>query len=173
MSEALIPVNPGFEYVSYDHDQEKRQINTSIFGMKQRTAQFRSGMGCTLLGVGQESLSGEISLPVHTEPNSTIAWPDGIAKPVEQDYIDYVTLNSAIDAAFAETEATGLRHTKAVVVIHKGQLVAERYAAPISRTTPSLSWSMAKSIINLLIGTLVHQGKIDIYEPAVFAVRDC
>ena len=169
MTEALVPVNPGFSYVSYEKDETQPAIRTSIFGLKPRVAIYRPGMGCTLLGVGQESLSGSISRPPKPAPDAQVPWPVGSAIAEQQSYIDYEQLNQAIAEAFIEP-ATGLRQTKAVVVIHKGQLVAEQYAAPITATTPSLSWSMAKSVTNLLIGTLVQRNKIDINQPAPIAL---
>ena len=66
MREALIPVNPVFEYVSFEHDEKRKLIRTSIFGMKSRTAQYRDGLGCTLLGVDQEFLTGNT---IHREEN--------------------------------------------------------------------------------------------------------
>ena len=64
----------------------------------------------------------------------------------------------------------------AVVVIHRGRLVAERYADviesfdappdPIGPTTPLLSWSMAKSFLHALVGMLVADGRLDPEAPA-------
>lgn len=163
---ALIPANPAFEYVSYVHNKEQRVIETSLLGLKKRKAQFRDGMGCSLMGVGQEQLRGSLVPPLPPELDTDLPWPDGLAAATPKDYIDYGTLENAIDDAFRESSDGGLRHTKAVVVIHNGELIAEQYAAPITRTTPSLSWSMAKSITNLLAGTLVERDQLDIMAPA-------
>ena len=168
MAEALVPVNPALGYVSYEKDAAEQAIHTHIFGLKSRTAKYRPGMGCTLLGVGQESLSGSIVRLQQSAPDPSIAWPEGNALAATKPDIDYQILAKAIDDAFIEP-TTGHRNTKAVVVIHKGELIAEQYAAPISANTPSLSWSMAKSVTNLLIGTLVHKDKLDIMTPAPVA----
>ena len=42
--------------------------------------------------------------------------------------IQYDRLKQALDNAFAERDGEDRIHTRAIVVIHKGQLVAERYA---------------------------------------------
>ena len=169
MREALVPVNPGFSFVSYEKDETEQAIRTNIFGLKPRVAIYRPGMGCSLLGVGQETLSGTINRPEKPMPDSQIAWPLGSAIAEQQSYVNYEQLSRTIDEAFREPD-TGLRQTKAVVVIHKGQLLAEQYAEPITATTPSLSWSMAKSVTNLLIGTLVQRNRIDIKQPAPIAL---
>ena len=46
--------------------------------------------------------------------------------------------------------------TDAVVVIHDGQLVEERYLPGMSPTTPHLLMSVSKSIVGCVAGTLVE-----------------
>ena len=43
--------------------------------------------------------------------------------------------------------------------------MAERYAHDVDPDDTFLSWSMAKSITNALIGILVRQGRLDIHQP--------
>jgi CubicO group peptidase (beta-lactamase class C family) len=69
-----------------------------------------------------------------------------------------------------------LAHTHALVVVHRGRLVAERYQgrlehfdrAPeeIGRATPLLTWSMAKSMLHAAVGILVAAGQLDLRQPA-------
>jgi CubicO group peptidase (beta-lactamase class C family) len=66
--------------------------------------------------------------------------------------------------------------TNAVVVVQGGRLLVERYggvqeffdrpAEAIESTSQLLSWSMAKSVLHMIIGTLVDQGRLDPNEPA-------
>jgi CubicO group peptidase (beta-lactamase class C family) len=61
--------------------------------------------------------------------------------------------------------------TNAVVVIQAGRVLVERYAGmreffdrpsePITAASPLLSWSMAKSVLHFLVGTLVDEGRLD------------
>jgi CubicO group peptidase (beta-lactamase class C family) len=61
--------------------------------------------------------------------------------------------------------------TNAAVVVQGGRVLAERYggvkeyfdrpAEPITSTSPLLSWSMAKSFLHMIIGTLVDHGHLN------------
>ena len=69
-----------------------------------------------------------------------------------------------------------LHQTYAVVVIHRGRLVYERYdgllpqwdkpGKPVCEDTPLLSWSMAKSMLHAAIGILVAEGRLQMDDPA-------
>lgn len=52
-----------------------------------------------------------------------------------------------------------------MVAVQRGKIVAERYAHDVEPDHSFLSWSMAKSITNALVGILVRQGKLDISQP--------
>jgi CubicO group peptidase (beta-lactamase class C family) len=54
----------------------------------------------------------------------------------------------------------------AVVVAHRGRLVAERYRAGIEETTPLISWSMAKSVMAALVGIAAGEGRLSLDGPA-------
>lgn len=56
-------------------------------------------------------------------------------------------------------------HPFAFVVVHKGGVVAECYDKGIGRDTKLLSWSMAKSFVNALIGIMVKDSLLDIHAP--------
>jgi len=55
------------------------------------------------------------------------------------------------------------------VVLHRGRIVGERYADGVTPATPLIGWSMTKSVTNALLGILVLNGKLDMYEPAPIA----
>jgi len=100
-----------------------------------------------------------------TWPGET--WPEG---PVP----DGVDLAPAMDQAF--DSAGPLHQTYAVVVVHHGRLVFERYdgflpqwdkpGKPVLADTPLLSWSMAKSMLHAVIGMLVDEGRLVLEDPA-------
>jgi len=95
------------------------------------------------------------------------AWPEGPLPPG-------VDLSGAMEAAF-DPEGP-LHQTYAVVVVHRGCLVLERYdgllpqwdkpGKPVVRDTPLLSWSMAKSMLHAVVGMLVAEGRLALDDPA-------
>lgn len=72
---------------------------------------------------------------------------------------DSPRLMAALDAAFVEP-ADGGRQTLAVLVAHRGKLVAERYAAPVTAATPLQGWSMNKSLMATWVALLVQEGRL-------------
>ena len=75
-------------------------------------------------------------------------------------------LKAALDHAFEEPAEPPFRRTKAVVVVHDGKVIAERYANGIGIDTPLLGFSMTKSVVNALIGVLTQQGLVTPSMPA-------
>ncbi len=71
-------------------------------------------------------------------------------------------MQAALDWAFSEPDPEHLRRTRAVVIVYKGQIVGERYAAGFDKNTPLIGWSMTKSVMNALVGILVGQGKLSL-----------
>jgi CubicO group peptidase (beta-lactamase class C family) len=92
-------------------------------------------------------------------PWPTQDWPLGDA-PAGAD------LARLVDYAFTPALPEDLRETHALLVVHRGRLVIERYAAGIAASDTLPSWSIAKSITQALLGLVVADGKIDIHAPA-------
>ncbi len=92
-------------------------------------------------------------------------WPIGPANP---------DVDKLVDALVNDTEHYG--KTYAVLVIHHGRVLLERYGhaiphwdrddEPVTATTQLLSWSMAKSVLHSAIGVLVADKQLDIDAPA-------
>jgi CubicO group peptidase (beta-lactamase class C family) len=53
-----------------------------------------------------------------------------------------------------------------VVVVYKGQIIAEKYAEGFDPFTPQIGWSMSKSITNAMVGVMVKKRGFDIFAPA-------
>lgn len=66
-----------------------------------------------------------------------------------------------IDALFTRSD---VGETRAVIVMHDGKIVAERYTKPYSEETRFIGWSMSKTITGVLIGMLVADGKLKLDE---------
>lgn len=132
------------------------------FGIRAR-AVHRPGHGCTLLaGVAEERI-----VPVDPRPPFDGEILTRFFGPEPK--AGSAAVEAAIDAAFAEPDDDGsgrIRATKAVVVLHQGRVLAERYAEGYSRDTPMLSWSMAKSVMAAAVGAMVLDGRLDLKAPA-------
>ena len=105
-----------------------------------------------------------IPLPVQPEdvPWPTLEWSE--APP--PDGVDRVMLDELLDATFSEPQPTTTVRTNAMLVVHRGRIVAERYAEGNGPEEPQPSWSMAKSILHATVGVLVRDGLLDVSQPA-------
>lgn len=127
--------------------------------------------GCATLLIVPEAAS---LVPLAPQPDGVPFpgedWPVGEPPPG-------VELESLLEEMFDEDGP--LRTTYAVVVVHRGRIVAERYggeiehwdrpAEPVTATTQLLSWSMAKSMLHAVVGMLVDEGSLDLHAPAPVA----
>ena len=85
-----------------------------------------------------------------------------------------LSLQPLVDAVFERPDDQGV--SLAMVVLHRGEIVAERYgiapATPFSpaealdASSPLISWSTAKSITHAAVGILVGDGRLDLGAPA-------
>lgn len=89
------------------------------------------------------------------------------SQPVVQRYADDAAVSEAAlkagIAPFFEDPALG--ETRAVVVLHGGLIVAERYAPGYGPDSRLISWSMAKSVTGTLIGFMVADGLLVLDDP--------
>jgi CubicO group peptidase (beta-lactamase class C family) len=115
--------------------------------------------------VGSELLSVPMPpLPPQAEnvPWPTESWPE--AEP--GDDVDRETLARVYRTLFEDADSDRTGETHALLVVHRGRLVAEQYGQGRSQDQKLVSWSMAKSITQALLGMLVRDGKLDLRAPA-------
>ena len=67
--------------------------------------------------------------------------------------VNATMLEAGMQAAFAEPDRAHPRRTRALVVVHAGRIVAERYAPGFNADMPLIGWSMTKMAINALAGS--------------------
>ena len=60
----------------------------------------------------------------------------------------------------------GIR-TDALLIIHDGQIIYERYAAPTTAQTPHLTWSISKSVLAAVLGVAYGEGRFKLDDPAL------
>lgn len=155
---------------SFTVNEEDSSVTGSVWGFAKRKAIYRKGLGATLVNDYSEAeiKSQQFLLPSLPAANrDTILWPDGDKLP---DTLPAVVNKAALDKilsdAMNETRNGKPVHTRAVLVLYDGQLVAEKYATGFDKNTVMLGWSMSKSLTAALIGILVKQGKLEVNAPA-------
>jgi CubicO group peptidase (beta-lactamase class C family) len=165
-NEAIKPkLGPVGGLLQYDIDRQRQEVRTSLAGLVHSRAIYDGPFGCRVVHPGREArfFRGEAD-DIQSSASSPppLAGPDIVA-PVNAE------LSEALDHAFAEDVTGPRRYTKAVVVVYRGHIVGERYADGVTPATPLIGWSMTKSVTNALLGILVGNGKLDMYEPAPIA----
>jgi len=93
-------------------------------------------------------------------PWPTTEWPTG---PLPEG-VDRAALDAAMTEAFGQ-KAPGLGETREVVIIVGGKLVHEQYGTGYNADMKLVSWSMAKSITQALVGIASKQGKVNVDAP--------
>jgi CubicO group peptidase (beta-lactamase class C family) len=153
-----LPANPLVPFLRYRVDDGTGRVSASVLGAWRSTAWFTPGLGCTL--TPQRPTFDAPDPQPALDPD--LPWPDGDG-PAEPGELDPDALDAAIDTAFVEDDPEGrLRSTRAVVVVHQGRLVAERYGEGFDADTPLLGWSMTKSVANALVGRAVAAGDLEV-----------
>lgn len=105
-----------------------------------------------LIGCGG---SGDVPPPL--PPLSAVAMKAVIERPG----VNRERLARAVDTLFSAADTA---ETRAVLVLHNGTIVAERYGPGYHENTRFISWSMAKSVTAVMIGQLVADGRLRLDE---------
>jgi hypothetical protein len=150
--------------VGYHVDPIKREVSTTVAGGFASRAVYRDGLGCILVHQADPS---NAPLPRDLLAGAPVAPPSlpDIAGPAKVTSAN-PALEAAVDRAFAEPSGSPRRLTKAIVVVHDGRVITERYAPGYGIDTPQLSLSMAKTVTNALIGILARDGRLAVDQPA-------
>lgn len=150
-------------------DYERGRLTLTMPDGRSRTAVYNPGLGCTLLPVGEDDIFFE---PVEVRSSlpdpATLDWPMGDRTPdlSSMDGIDLDAMNAALDFAFDDSQQEHPQRARAMVVLHNGRIVGERYAPGFNKDSKLVSWSMGKTITGALIGTLMQQGHFGLDDPA-------
>jgi CubicO group peptidase (beta-lactamase class C family) len=154
----------------YEIDWERKAVAIGApGGTPVMRAVFRQGLGCVILAPDQtfEAIDElpKLELPPLAGDAATIPWPDGdLVKEMElPDEIDPKALQAASDWAFERESPEQI--TLSLLIVYKGQIIHERYAPGVNRSTKTRTWSTAKSIAVTLMGMLADQGKMALDEP--------
>lgn len=152
LQELLIDDLEPLKYIKTDIDYDEKTVTSSFYGIKEFKTVYSDQYGCSLGVSTDELVTGEL----------VTGFP---AESFESNFeIDLNTTNikRIVNESFVESDSEKKRRTRAVVILHKGNLIAEQYSDDINSDTPLLGWSVTKSVMNALTGILVRQGRVDL-----------
>lgn len=166
--EAVKALDLNFSFIKYVksvvNNEEKSVTSRFLWGKSK--AVYREGFGVTLLRDISEEKIRTIKYPSGTTPQysqDTLKWPMGNIISKVDTGIDTVSLGEIAKKIITENAYKG--DAFAFMVLHKGIPAVEAYKPQFTKNTRFLSWSMAKSFVNALVGILVKDGQLDITQP--------
>ncbi|MHB2264303.1 serine hydrolase domain-containing protein [Aliihoeflea sp. PC F10.4] len=154
------PGHPLLRFIDVDVDRERNVVTAGLLGVFGRNqAVYREGLGCASAPDGASERIPALGATARTAPverDASALWPEGDAVDADDPAITAILDNPAMTGS-------GMR---AVVVVHEGRIVGERYGEGFDASTPLLGWSMTKTVSAALYGTLTD--RIDVDEAELF-----
>ncbi|MGA1868525.1 MAG: serine hydrolase domain-containing protein [bacterium] len=152
--------------ISSSIDSIEKTATASLYGFAECKTYYRGDCGCALSSDEVSPVSYKIRV---REGQDSARYPSPKeGQPIEPEKIssmDNPRLMAVLDHAFSEPNPEHPQRTRAVLIVHKGYIVAERYADDIGPNTPLLGWSMTKSVMNALVGILIKEGLLALDTP--------
>jgi CubicO group peptidase (beta-lactamase class C family) len=149
--------------VTYAVDRAQTLVRMT-HGSTTRVAKFYGDQGCIIHPENHDGIYfAPVTVRTRLPDAASQPWPMGDAAPTNAapTGIDSARVDKALDLAFADPDAL----TAAVVIVHKGRIVGERYMPGITKDTQLESWSMGKSLTATLFALLVKEGVYKIDDP--------
>lgn len=110
---------------SIEIDYKDSSVTASVLGLAKRKAIYRNGLGCTLVNdLSEDAIrSQKFTVPVFSNATDT-AWDT----PGDSLHFNKAKLDEAIATAFQHQYNKKPVLTKALLVVYKNKIVAEKYA---------------------------------------------
>ena len=149
------PINLATDKIDFNN----KFATSSALGLLTRKAIFREGLGAVLT-LDKSDEAANYLQPKRVKPDNVTPYPygNGPQKDTLFANINYEKLNKKVASVF------DIEKTRAVVVIYKDQIIAEKYADGFDKNSKILGWSMTKSITSTIFGILQYQKKISVYD---------
>ncbi len=139
-------------------DEERKTVQTSVFGFHPKLAVYREGLGCTLVHDADAAAVRSMTLDKSSVDYGPEIWPDYRVEPLGR-------LRESIEAGF-DPPGTKLLNTRAILVVKSGKIIGEKYAEGFDRHSELAGWSMMKSVNAAIAGLLVKDGILALDAPA-------
>ena len=148
------PGNPLLRLVRVSVDRDEGRVTARILGMfAPGYALYRGALGCTAVPDGDFAAAANAapSEGQAAAEENLATWPDGEG---------VAPANDGRLAALLADEALAGPEMRAMVVVHNGRIVAERYGDGFDARMPLLGWSMTKTVNAALVGRVMLEGKL-------------
>lgn len=157
---------PKIDWAKNTIDATEKYVTATVYGLKERKAIYREGLGATLIN-DDFDVSKPYNVPKRKKLENNLPFPYGNNEPKDTVFtnIDYKKLNATVADAF-DKKGEKSKRTRAILVIYKDKIIAEKYDTNFNKNSRLLGWSMTKSITATMFGILQKQGKIDVTKPA-------
>ncbi len=141
------------KYASLDVDQASAEVTASVMGLASTTARWKQGFGCSVID-GKDDYN--IRFPLGN--TLAVTYPKKVLTPrIETDIQELV-----------EQYSDPTHKTRAIVVLKGSDILGEAYSPEVTASTPLLGWSMTKSIVNAIIGTMVADSLLSLDQDNLF-----
>lgn len=140
--EDLASYSPATRLVELDFSQDNRVV-ADLGGLSSASATFRPDLGCSLDVGNTQSLD---TAAIDDIEAKALPWPAGNQVGTLRDDIQ-----SLVNDIVVQDNQAGL-NTRAMVVVKRGDIIAESYAQGVEVDTPLLGWSMGKSLTAMMVG---------------------
>jgi CubicO group peptidase (beta-lactamase class C family) len=154
-------------------DENGKFVTSAVYGLKERKAIFRPGLGATLIN-DDFDVAKPYEIPRRLTLPSQLGFPYGDLDPkintvridtAITNNVDFDKLEDAVANAF-DKKGEKKKRTRSVIVVYKDKIIAEKYAYGFNHNSVILGWSMTKSLTATYFGILQKQGKINIMDLA-------
>jgi CubicO group peptidase (beta-lactamase class C family) len=170
MEEDVLPASQVLKLVSVEIDEKEKRVTGKFAGLFTRVAVWLPSRGCVLDVAGTQVATDSIDYGVRNrEPRP---WPEGNGLSPKEKWppgVNEDLLKTVVDHAFVGAGDPRAANTRAMAIIHKGQLIVSRAASGFALETQLHGWSMAKSVTGMLFHKLSSEQGLPINTPVVNA----
>ena len=150
-------------------DETGQFATSSVNRLKERKAIYREGLGATLIN-DDFDITQPYLTPKREFSKNNLSFPYGDNESKDSIFstINYQKINELVENAF-DKKGEKTKRTRALLIIYKDKIIAEKYDTGFNKNSKILGWSMTKSITATLFGILEKQKGFNIYQPAPIA----
>ncbi len=147
------------DLIDYEINYETKQAFVFMGDSVRRSATYYGDQGCILDAAGGLHFT-PVKVSSSLPPAEDMDWPMGDRVAPVQGYDDQL-LAEAADEAMDPRALTA-----AFLVIHKGNIIIEKYGEGVNKDMQLESWSMGKSLTGTLVARLIQMGKLTLDQKA-------